>query len=98
MRTLALAALALAAAGCKEEPEAGALDAGLSSPEDASTPMPRIPHKYLALGSSSTAGSGASSPDTAYVALLTAHLRESNATLTLDNLASGGATIDSFLA
>lgn len=77
--------------------EDSGLDAGAVAAEDASTPMPRFVQRYLALGSSSTAGSGASTPEHAYVELLAQHFRETNSALVLDNLGSGGATIDNFL-
>jgi hypothetical protein len=79
------------------EDAAGPLDAGTTPSEDAATPMPRPIDRYLALGSSSTAGSGASTPAHAYVALIAARLTETNPNLDLENLGSGGATIDNFL-
>ena len=49
---------------------------------------------YVALGSSSTVGAGASDPaTTAYVPLLVAELQKSSPTLTLTNLGQGGARL-----
>ncbi len=78
-------------------------DAGLwpdAAPEDASMP-PRTVHAYGALGSSSTAGAGATQPDRAYVPLLHAMLRahpSGAGGVELVNRGAGGARIDGLLA
>jgi hypothetical protein len=53
--------------------------------------------RYLALGSSSTRGAGASSVESSYVELIAQHLRSTHAVGVL-NLGSGGATVEDFLA
>jgi len=53
--------------------------------------------RYVALGSSSTAGAGASGPGASYVALLTAALQEDAPELELSNFGAGGARIGRFL-
>jgi hypothetical protein len=76
-----------------------AADAGFvedASEQDAGVTM-RAVERYLALGSSSTFGSGASSPELAYVERITTRLRESEPDLMLLNLGAGGATVGSFL-
>lgn len=51
----------------------------------------------MVLGSSSTAGSGASGPQRTYVGLLDARLEDRFPTVELTNLGAGGATIDRLL-
>ncbi len=54
---------------------------------------------YVALGSSSTQGAGASDPaTTAYVPLLHASMADHHPGLALHNMGSGGATIENFIS
>lgn len=79
-------------------PDASTIDATVT--EDAA--MPPVPvHAYGALGSSSTAGSGASRPELAYVPLLHARLGahpRGAGGVVLVNRGQGGARIDQLLA
>lgn len=78
--------------------DATAADASLA--EDAAMP-PKPVHAYGALGSSSTAGSGASRPELAYVPLLHARLGahpRGAGGVVLVNRGQGGARIDQLLA
>lgn len=76
-----------------ELPDAGAPDA--AEVPDAGAPVLR---NYLAFGSSSTYGTGASTPDKAYVELLYARLKGQAPTLVRSNFAGGGATVRQFEA
>src|SRR5260370_24012300 len=61
--------------------------------------MTRTIDSYMAFGSSSTEGSGASQPaKTSYVSILVSRLRTLSTGLRADNHGRGGATIQSFLA
>ncbi|MBI2377555.1 MAG: SGNH/GDSL hydrolase family protein [Deltaproteobacteria bacterium] len=79
----------------------GSSDSGASDGADAAEVdggvMRQSYRSYLALGSSSTFGSGASEPERAYVRLVATHLRELEPELTTLNLGSGGARISRFL-
>ena len=82
-----------------EAPDAVA-DAGLvadAAPrEDSGVGTLRV-SRYMAFGSSSTQGAGASAPQTAYVPLLLARLQQRAPGVMLTNFGVGGGTVDGFL-
>jgi hypothetical protein len=98
-------ARALADSGAADSGVADAATDDATTPDDATTEdaaMPPVPvHAYGALGSSSTAGAGASRPERGYVPLLHArlgaHPRGAGGVL-LVNRGQGGARIDQLLA
>lgn len=97
-------AIASAEDAARASADASAEDAAPTVAEDAAPTedagMPaRTIHAYGALGSSSTAGAGATTPDRAYVPLLHARLAPfGSGAVQLINRGQGGARIDTLLA
>jgi acyl-CoA thioesterase-1 len=86
-RRRALSALALAAAAVLGGCAGGRGDAARRLPDDTTAPL-----RYVALGDSTVAGVGATSPATTYVGQLHRRLRTVYPNARLDNLGVGGAT------
>jgi acyl-CoA thioesterase-1 len=86
-RRRALSALALAAAAALGGCAGGRGDAARRLPDDTTAPL-----RYVALGDSTVAGVGATSPATTYVGQLHRRLRTVYPNARLDNLGVGGAT------
>ncbi|MCK6551089.1 SGNH/GDSL hydrolase family protein [Myxococcota bacterium] len=74
------------------------VDATDAAIEDTGGAMARRIGTWVAFGSSSTAGAGASAPERAYVGVLEARITARFPSAMLTNLGAGGATIDRFVA